>query len=126
MESHGALVQACDEIESLCCHADARGAYHPAIKIFRDWMKKRLDIPVGQQGPHGQTLNAAVMIYNGLDLKDGARVGEWKKEVESVIRRMRKCEVRLQRVVRNKAISVFAESERMVVAQEREAAAAKT
>ncbi|KAL9135018.1 MAG: hypothetical protein Q9175_003789 [Cornicularia normoerica] len=112
VDSHGALVEICREVEILCQHAAARGYSHPGIQKFQQCMTER------PPKPHAQKFNAAVLKFGGLDVRDIDQVHRWQEEIVPVIASMDTCEERLRTALNEKVVKAFVAMERKVVAKE--------
>lgn len=69
--------------------------------------------------PHGKRFNLAVVKFNTLDVKDEAKIFEWKKKVDPIIEKMKRCTEVLQLLLNHEDVKKFLAAERQVVVKEK-------
>lgn len=109
--SHGAAVDACVELATLCDHAVARDYSHPGIEKFLQMTKAQPPLP------HAEGFDAAMVKLDALSLKNDWTVQEWKEwkeEVDPVIVKMKVCVEKLQEIFDDEDVKDFLAVERGV------------
>ncbi|CAD6592874.1 MAG: hypothetical protein ASARMPRED_006764 [Alectoria sarmentosa] len=109
--SHGAAVDACVELATLCDHAVARDYFHPGIEKFLQMTKAQPPLP------HAEGYGAAMVKLHNLSLRNDQTVQEWKEwkeEVDPIIVKMKVCVEKLREIFDDRDVKDFLAIERGV------------